>query len=43
MNMVTVLMMPTKMVTLGFLKINAFSNKGYGVIISVHDLNNKIL
>ena len=43
MKMVTVLMMPTKMATLGFLKINAFSNKGYDVIISVHDLTNKIL
>ena len=31
--MVTILMMSLKMATLGLLKINAFRNKGYGVII----------
>ena len=32
--MVTILMMTAKMVTLGLLKIRAFWNKGYDVIIS---------
>ena len=41
--MVTILMMSAKMVTLGFLKIKVFSNKGYDVITSVHGVSNKIL
>ena len=41
--MVTILMMPTKMATLGLLKIKLFRNKGYGVIISVHDVTYRIL
>ena len=41
--MVTILMMLAKMVTPGLLKITVFWNKGYDVIISVHDVNNKIL
>ena len=41
--MVTVLMMPAKMASLGLLKIKVFWNKGYDVIISVHDVINKIL
>ena len=32
-----------KSVTPGPLKIKVFWNKGYGVIISVHDVTNKIL
>ena len=40
--MVTISMMSVKMATLGFLKINVFLNKGCDVIISVHDVNNKI-
>ena len=42
-NMVAILMMSTKMVTLGLLKIKVFWNKDYDVIIYVHDVNNKIL
>ena len=36
-------MMSAKMVTPGLLKITVFSNKGYGVIIPVDDVTNKIL
>ena len=35
-------MTAAKMATPGLLKITVFSNKGYGVIISVHDVTNKI-
>ena len=42
-NMVTILMMSAKIATLGLLKIKVFWNKGYDVIISVHDVTNKIL
>ena len=41
--MATILIMPAKMATLDLLKIKAFLNKGYGVIISDHDINKKIL
>ena len=41
--MVTILMMSTKMATLGLLKIKIFQNKDYDVIVSVHDVINKIL
>ena len=41
-NMVTILMMSAKMVTLGLLKIKVFWNKGRDVIISVHDFINKL-
>ena len=41
--MVTTLMMSAKMATLSFLIIKVFSNKGYDVIISVHDVTNRIL
>ena len=41
--MVTILMMSAKMVTLGLLKLKVFYNKGYDVIIFVHDVTNKIL
>ena len=41
--MVTILMMSAKMATLGLLKVKAILNKGYDVIISVHDVNNKAL
>ena len=41
--MIPVLMMAVKMATLGFLKIKVFWNKGYGVIIYVHDNTNKLL
>ena len=32
-----------KMATLGLLKIKLFSNKDYDIIVSVHDIINKIL
>ena len=35
--------MSAKLDTLGLLKINAFWNKGYDIIISFHDVTNKIL
>ena len=41
--MVAILMMSAKMATLGLLKIKVFWNKVYDVIISVHDITNKIL
>ena len=41
--MVTILMMSAKMAALGLLKIKVFWIKGYDVIISVHDVTNKIL
>ena len=42
-NMVTILMMPAKMATLGLLKINLLWNNGYDVVIPVHDVTNKFL
>ena len=42
-HMVIILMMSAKMATLGLLKIKIFLNKGYDVIIFVHDFTNKIL
>ena len=36
-------MMSTKMATPGLLKTTIFCNKGYDVIIPVHDVINKIL
>ena len=41
-NMVTILMMPAKMATLGLLKIRLFWNNSYDVIISNYDAINKI-
>ena len=41
-NMVTILIMSAKLVTLRFLKTQVFWNKGFDVIISVHDVINKI-
>ena len=41
--MVTILMMSAKTATLGLLKIKVFWNKGYDVIISAHDVTNKLL
>ena len=41
--MVTILMILSKMVTLGLLKIKVFWSKGYDVIISFHDITNGIL
>ena len=42
-NMVIILMMSAKITTPGLLKIRVFWNNGYDVIISVHDVTNKIL
>ena len=36
-------MMSAKMATLGLLKTTVFWNKGYDVIITTHDVTNKIL
>ena len=39
----TTLMMSAKMATLHLLKIKTFLNKGYGIIIFIHDVTSKIL
>ena len=39
----TILMMSTKLATVGLLKIKIFWNKGYDVILSANDVTNKIL
>ena len=41
--MVTILMMLVNMATLALLKIKVFSKKGYDLMISVHEVSNKIL
>ena len=41
--MIAILMIYSKLATLVFLKISIFWTKGYDVIISVHDVTNKIL
>ena len=41
--MVTILMMSAKMATPDLLTIKIFWNKGYDVLISVHDVTNKFL
>ena len=41
--MVTIMMMSAKAATLGLFKIKVFRSKGYEVIISLHDVTNKIL
>ena len=42
MNMITIFRMSAKMATLGLLKIMVFWKKVYDVIISAHDVTNKI-
>ena len=42
-NLVVILKMSAKLATQDFLKVKVFWNKGYGVIIFVHDVTNKIL
>ena len=42
-NMVTILIMSTKLATPGLLKIMIFRNKGYDVKIRDYDVNNKIV
>ena len=41
--MVTILIIPAKMATLGLVKINLYWNKGCKVIVSVYYVTNKIL
>ena len=41
--MVTILMMTAKIATVGVLKIIVFWNKGYDVIICIHDVTNILL
>ena len=41
--MVSILMMSAKLATLGLFKVKILWSKGYDVIISVHDVTNKIL
>ena len=41
--MVAILMISTELATLSLLKIKVFCKRGYNVIISVHDVTNKIL
>ena len=41
--MFVTLMMSAKLATLGLLKIKVFWNKGYDVMISSHNVTNKIL
>ena len=42
-NVIAILMMLAKLASLGLLKITTFRNKGFDVIIFVHDFINKIL
>ena len=42
-NLVTILMISAKIVTLALLKVKLFSNNSYGVIISDHDVTNETL
>ena len=42
-NMVTTLVMPAKLATLGLLKTEIFWNKGYDVIILDYHVTNKVL
>ena len=42
-NMVAILMMLAKLTTSGLLKIKVFLNEGYDVMISAHDVPNKVL
>ena len=41
--MVGLLIILAKLGTVGLLKINAFSDKGCGVIISVHEVTKRVL
>ena len=42
-KVVTILMTSAKMVTLGLLKIKLLLNKGYDVIIFVHDVTKNLM
>ena len=41
--MVAILMFSVKLATLGLLKIKVFRKKDYDIMISIHDVANKIL
>ena len=41
--MIAVLMISAKLITVDLLRIKVFWNKGYGIIIFVHEVTNKIL
>ena len=41
-NMIAILMITAKLANLGLLKVKLFRNKGYDVIIFVHDVTIKI-
>ena len=41
--MIAIFMMSAKLATLGFLKKQITWNKGYDVIISIHEVTNEIL
>ena len=41
--MIAILKMSAKLATLGLLKLTAFLIKGFDVIISLHDVTNKVL
>ena len=41
--MVALLIIPAKLASLGLLKIKVFWNRHYDLIISIHDVNSKIL
>ena len=41
--MIIILLMLTKMATIGLLKVKLFWKQGYEVIINVHDVTNRIL
>ena len=41
--MIAIFMISAKLATLGLLKIKIFWNKGYDVMISLHDVINNIL
>ena len=42
-RMVALLIIPAKLASLGLLKIKVFWNRHYDLIISIHDVNSKIL
>ena len=42
-NLVAIFMVSANLATLGFLKIKIYRNKKFDVIISLHDVTNKIL
>ena len=41
--MVTILLISAKLTTLGLLKVKIFWDKGYAILISIHDVTNNLL